>query len=190
MIKIPTITKNILIINAIAFLATSVLDKDWIISTFGLYSVYSPNFHYVQFLTHMFLHGGFFHIFLNMIVFMSFAPYCELKLGPKKFLAFYLISGFIGAMLNMITVSPDGLLIGASGAVFGVLFLYVLNNLEENLYLYLIFPMKAKYVALIILFWEIYAGFFQNDNIAHFAHIGGAFVGITYGLKRLQNERS
>jgi len=183
--KLTPVVKGIFIANIIAFALSLFLNDDNIFMKFGLFSVLSPNFQIYQFISHMFLQGGILHIMMNMFLFITFGPICEKRLGGVKFLFFYLITGLVAATTFMV-INPytDGPMIGASGAVFGVFFLYTMMNLNSDLYLFFMpFPIKAKYIAFGMLAWEIFAGIVPSqDNVAHFAHVGGAVMGILMGL--------
>jgi membrane associated rhomboid family serine protease len=155
----------------------------------------------------MFLHGSFMHILFNMIALWMFGGILENYWGAKRFLNFYLICG-IGAAIVQILMIPwettrslQGLadipaeymqdaihqaidqysMIGASGAIMGVMaaFAYLFPNTE--LYIFLIpMPVKAKYVIPVYVLIDLFGGFSRQpgDNVGHFAHLGGALVGI------------
>lgn len=182
--KLTPVVKSIFIANIIVFALTFLLNVEDIFMKFGLFSVLSENFEPHQFVSHMFLHGGMLHIMMNMFLFITFGPICEKYLGSVKFLIFYLVAGLVAATTFMaINPHTDGPMVGASGAVFGVFFLYSMMNLNTDLYLFFILRMKAKHIAVAMLAWEIFAGITQpEDHTAHFAHVGGALTGILMGL--------
>ncbi|MCU0346532.1 MAG: rhomboid family intramembrane serine protease [Saprospiraceae bacterium] len=147
------------------------------------------------------MHGDFMHIFFNMYALFMFGTAVESVWGPKKFLFYYLFTGFGALALQMIVqtiefkyfgANPAGgnvPMLGASGAVFGILAAYGMQF--PNNTLQLLFPpvsMKAKYFVLIYAAIEIGLGLspFQT-GVAHFAHVGGALFGfllILYWRKR------
>jgi rhomboid-like protein len=94
--RIPIVTRSLLIINVIMFVAT-LINENFMIGTFALFYPTSPYFRWWQVLTHMFMHGGFWHIFFNMYTLLIFGCVVERYLGPKKFLLFYFICG-LGAV--------------------------------------------------------------------------------------------
>ena len=96
--NIPTMTKNLLIVNFLAFVATWVLEQRGIdlTSLLGLHFFLASDFHIYQFITYMFLHGGLTHIFFNMFALWMFGAVIERVWGPKKFLFYYIVCG-IGA---------------------------------------------------------------------------------------------
>ena len=163
------------------------------VQTFAMFFPKSPYFHYWQIITHMFMHGGFMHIFFNMYTLLIFGMVLERTIGPKKFLLFYMVTGLGAAALhtgveylqtlNKVPVLYERLLytpmLGASGAVYGVLLGYAM--LYPNNVLTLIFPpisLKAKWMVLIFALIELATGIFGTaDGIAHFAHLGGMFFG-------------
>lgn len=213
---LPPIIKNLIIINVILFLATVVLEKiaginlNYYLALFHPKSVY---FEPWQFLTHLFMHGNFMHLFFNMFALWMFGNALENLMGPKRFLIFYFICGFGAAALHLAVFAyelqpvvdiynalPPGQqalylydptfklnvpTVGASGAVFGILFAFGYLFPNMLIYIYFLFPIKAKWFVAIYALLELFAGF-QNrpgDNIAHFAHLGGmlfAFLLLRY----------
>ena len=201
----PPVIRILLILNAIAFFAQSQMSG---ITEWGaLHYWQSPLFKPHQIITHMFLHGNFTHILFNMLALWMFGSILENYWGAKRFLNFYLICGIGAAAVQMLMipfearqaigphpeVSIDVLndaiqqytdhysMIGASGAIMGVMaaFAYLFPNTEMFLY-FVPIPIKAKYVIPFYVLLDLFGGFSrgQGDNIGHFAHLGGALVGI------------
>lgn len=175
--------------------------NSWIHYRASLYPLGSKYFAIWQFLTYMFLHGGLFHLLMNMIILWMFGVELEHQWGSKKFLIYYLLCGFGGALAHLIIsplrgeVSPDIPLVGASGAIFGVLAAFGLMYPERYMYLYFLVPIKAKYAVIGFIVLEVFAGFGggSGDNVAHLAHVGGAITGIIYimldvGLPQLMSR--
>jgi rhomboid-like protein len=177
------IVLNLIIINAIVFVAQLAFDKTngqtaWLTNRLALYSIDTGLFEPYQLVTHMFAHAGFFHILFNMYALWLFGAVLERNWGPKKFLIFYLVCGLAAALAQMFLV-PQGAAIGASGAVMGLLaaFAYTYPNIEFFI-LPIPFPIKAKYLAAIYAAIDIFGGFSgAGDNVAHFAHLGGLVMG-------------
>ena len=194
--SIPTVTRNLLLINIVVFVATfiddTLLHDDYMYRMFALFYPASPFFRIWQPLTHMFMHGGFWHLFFNMYTLLMFGAPVERAIGERKFLIFYFICGF-GAMalhwgvqwcqLHMAAGMAADILsiptVGASGAIYGVLIAFAM--LYPDATLVLLFPpipLKAKWWVLIFAGIEVVTGITCTmDGIAHFAHLGGMLIG-------------
>jgi membrane associated rhomboid family serine protease len=189
----------------VVFKGLGIIDLNYYLALFHWKSAY---FQPWQFVTHLFMHGGWAHLFFNMFALWMFGNAIENVMGAKKFLIFYFVCGFGAALCHLAVFSyvnifeqmplaqqqelmfdPNFKLniptVGASGAIFGLLFAfgYLFPNLM--IYVYFLFPLKAKYFVAIYAALELFAGF-QNragDNVAHFAHLGGmlfAFLLLRY----------
>ena len=191
----PQIVKNLIIINVLVFVATSLLDRYMLTLRLAMWPVASPLFQPYQIVTHMFTHGGFSHILFNMFSLWMFGKILENLWGGKRFLLFYLISG-IGAAIAHLAVQylmgGNGPAVGASGAVMGILvaFGYLFPNTELFI-LFIPFPVKAKWVVIGYIAIDLFSGVarFSGDNIAHFAHLGGALTGFILVLIWNKNDR-
>ncbi|KAA5542472.1 rhomboid family intramembrane serine protease [Adhaeribacter rhizoryzae] len=239
MMNITPMVRNLLIINLVAFIAFSYFGSG---NMFALYDFRSANFRPYQFLTHMFMHGGWGHLFSNMFSLFIFGPMLEYRWGPQRFLLFYLITGFGASVLftavrsyefhqleqdtvqyiadptpinfrnyleehltgryneqaveqfrknasdqSMVKATVQSVrnlyndlinvpMLGASGAVFGILMAFgMLFPNTELMLLFFPFPIKAKYFVMLYGAYELYAGIQRNpgDNVAHYAHLGG-----------------
>ncbi len=182
--NIPTVTKNLLIINVLAYLATVVLGlRDFDLALWGgLHYFESPFFRLFQFVTYQFLHGSFTHLFFNMFALWMFGCVIERVWGARKYLAYYLLCG-IGAGLCQELVQwlmqSYSLTIGASGAVYGILLAFGMTFPEDRIFIFpLPIPVKAKWFVLgyaaIELFMAISSA---SDGVAHMAHLGGMLFG-------------
>jgi membrane associated rhomboid family serine protease len=144
---------------------------------------YAPEFHSYQFVTYMFLHAGFGHLFSNMFALWMFGRTLEYELGSQRFLTYYMVCG-IGAALIQIgiaTLFGESLtLLGASGAVFGLLLAFGLMHPNNQIYIIpLPFPIKAKWFVVGYAVLEILLGWSGADTgVAHFAHVGGMLWGL------------
>jgi membrane associated rhomboid family serine protease len=177
--KIPSIVLNLIIINAIVFVAQLVFDSSLgLTNILALYPYNSGLFKPYQLVTHMFAHGGFLHILFNMYALWIFGSVLERMWGPKKFLIFYLVCGLAAGLTQMFFVT-NAPAIGASGAIMGLLaaFAYTFPNTEFFIIPFP-FPIKAKYMAAIFAAFDIFGGFAGTDNVAHFAHLGGLVMGL------------
>lgn len=126
--------------------------------------------------TYMFLHGGFGHLFFNMLTLFFFGPRVEMRMGSRNFLRLYLASGLGGAVLSLI-LAPGAAVVGASGAIFGVLLAFAHFWPKEKVYLWMVLPVPARWLVVGMALISIYMGIDgRAPLIAHFAHLGG-FVG-------------
>lgn len=205
---LPTVVKNLLIINVLFFLATIAFDVTHHIDLsdyLGLHYIGASDFQLFQLVTYMFMHGSFAHLFFNMFALWMFGNTLERIWGPNRFLLFYFVCG-IGAGLtqelvqyiqyvttladydnvriaaNQI-VSMDTYLnmlttVGASGAVYGILLAFGMMFPNSTIYIYFAIPIKAKWFVLIYGVIELFSGFTSVDNVAHFAHVGGMLFGL------------
>ncbi len=258
---LPPVIKNLLIINILCFLATVVLERSLGINLYdllGLHYFKSDYFSPYQFITYMFMHGDFTHLFFNMFALWMFGSTIENVWGSKKFIVFYLITGIGAALTHYLIIhlqissdialiqaciqSPDldtlgqlisnhkfmlkensgeiwnqfvafkenvhslqlypnnveiqenisaflssyldyfvGLpnVVGASGSVYGLLLAFGMLFPNAMIYIYFLFPMKAKWFVLIFGVVELASGIFgSGDGVAHFAHLGGMIFGL------------
>ena len=246
--NLTTIVKNILLINVGLYLIGSFLPFE-MSQVFGVHYIFSDSFYIFQYVTYMWLHGGFYHLLGNMFAVFIFGPTLERLWGPKRFLTFYLITGIGAGILFGIadTIEKGGLsskteayisnpnpddfyiyihkyktrrydvvklgdfadeyydnannenyidqtrsivqqiyddlsnvpMIGASGAVFGILMAF--GMLFPNMELLLLFPpipIKAKYLVFFYGVFELYSEINRSsgDNVAHLAHLGGMLI--------------
>ena len=204
---LPVVIKNLIIINALVWLAQITVGRDLISieDLFALHHFSSPYYHFWQFITYMFLHSSesFFHILFNMFALWMFGSILENLWGPARFLAFYIVCGLgagitqalaltydisqynIAYELGQISVDQLYMLVnvptlGASGAVMGIFaaFAYTFPN-SQMIILPIPFPIKAKWALLGLAVLDVLGGISsESTGIAHFAHLGGAAVGI------------
>jgi membrane associated rhomboid family serine protease len=128
--------------------------------------------------TYMFLHGGTFHILFNMLGLLFFGPRLEVEMGERDFLLLYFMSGITGALLSCIT--PLVAIIGASGAVYGILLAYARFWPHDRLLIWGIIPVEARFMVIIMTILSIMGGISGSDDIAHFAHLGGFLGGYLF----------
>lgn len=225
--NIPDVTKNLVIINALFFLATIVAQGQGV-NLYGMLGMHYPGSNYFepyQIITHFFMHGDFGHILFNMIGLIVFGSHLERVWGKKRFFIFYFVTAIGAAALHFgvqgyevyrlcgewfpnvqiltdkavfspmieydyapdLSFAAEGIVnvyqtpvLGASGAVYGLLMAFAL--LFPNTRFMLLFPpipIKAKWLALILGGMALYQGYVNNpgDSIAHFAHLGGMLFG-------------
>ena len=204
--SIPPVTKNIVAINILVFIAT-LINENFMVVNFAMFYPASPFFKPWQILTHMFMHGGFSHIFFNMFAVFMFGPILEQTWGPKRFLFYYILCG-IGAgliqegvqyiqyvtelshyaqvnigtgvipMEEYLNMMPT---VGASGAVYAILLAFGMLFPNNRLFIFpLPFPIKAKFFVIGYAAIELWSGLANSagDNVAHFAHLGGMLFGL------------
>lgn len=143
-----------------------------------------------QLVTYLFMHADFWHIFLNMFALWMFGMELENIWGSRKFMAYYFMCG-IGAGLANLLIAPlfttiNVPTVGASGAVYGILVAFGMLFPDRPIYMYFLFPIKAKYFVAIYILIELFS-VGSNSGIAHVAHLGGGFVGFIYLLLTKNN---
>ena len=180
----PPVVKNLIIINVLVYMATALLPVGDTIMQYCALSLGTPYFHTYQFITYMFLHANFEHIFFNMFALWMFGRTLEYELGSQRFLTFYMVCGVGAALVQMGVAGLTGefgiQLLGASGAVMGLLLAF--GVLWPNSIIMLLIPpipLKAKWFVIIYAAIELLLGWTGRDpGVAHFAHIGGMLWGL------------
>ncbi|MBO6220686.1 MAG: rhomboid family intramembrane serine protease, partial [Bacteroidales bacterium] len=99
--NIPTVTRNIFMINVLMFIAT-LINKEFMIGTFSVFYPKSPFFRFWQPVTYLFMHGNFWHIFVNMWCLLMFGSVLERAIGSKKYLIFYFVTGLGALMIHFL----------------------------------------------------------------------------------------
>jgi membrane associated rhomboid family serine protease len=186
-----SVTFILILINVFAFILFTILISTGVIPL-DFIAIKPSNIlqgHYLwTFITSMFMHAGFFHLFVNMLSLIFIGSLVEKILGKKRYLYFYLLSGILACLFfvlaSLIFVSDmSTFAVGASGALFGIVGLLVI--LTPNLPVYVMFipiPIKMKYAApgILILLWLISVA--GNVPIGNTAHLGGLLAGVIYGI--------
>jgi len=176
----PPAIKWLLIANAGAFVVQMLLGSV-IVYVFGLLpqAVIEKGWIW-QPLTYMFLHGGFFHLLFNMFVLWMFGSEIERLWGSGEFLKYFVLCGLGAAALSFV-FGYQSIMIGASGAVYGVLLAFGLLFPNRYIYLWFLIPVKAKYLVAGLAAIEFLSGISRAaDGIAHTAHLGGMIAGLVY----------
>ncbi|MBQ3188449.1 MAG: rhomboid family intramembrane serine protease [Bacteroidaceae bacterium] len=186
--EFPAVTKNLLAINILMFIATIVLRRQDIDlnNLLGLHLFIAQDFKPYQLVTYMFMHGGVMHLFFNMFALFMFGRVLETVWGPRRFLTYYMLTG-IGAgilqqivqyiyfetslsMYSGVTIAPNVVIsmaeylnlwntVGASGAVYGVLLAFAMMFPNERLFIMPFpFPIKAKYFVIMYGVIELISG--------------------------------
>ena len=200
--NVPPVTRNLIIVNIIIFAAT-LINRNYMTAQFALFYPTSVYFHWWQVVTHMFMHGGFWHIFFNMYTLYIFGSVVERIIGSKKFFAFYFICGFgavalhlgvqyfqMQSFMNSAALGSNAAMqeiaaikftptVGASGAIYGVLLGYAMLFPESRMTL--LFPpvtLSAKWMVVAFAAIELFTGVTGwVSGVAHFAHLGGMLIG-------------
>jgi membrane associated rhomboid family serine protease len=189
--SIPPVIKNLLIINGLVWLAQIIFGyQHFFLEEYGaLWSFNTGNFKAWQLITYMFMHEAldstgsivFSHILFNMFTLWMFGGILENVWGGKRFLTFYMICGVFAGLTQLFLQSDFGFAIGASGAIMGVMagFVYLFPNTELFI-MFIPIPVKAKYVIPGFMLLDLFGTFAprQGDNVAHWAHLGGAITGL------------
>ena len=196
--NLTPVIRNFLILNVGVFLISNiVMPQDIVIGggdslssvTFygSAFSVNSPYFRPYQIFTSMFIHYGFFHLLMNMLALSSIGPILESYLKQKRFLMLYMAAGIFGTVLSVLLdylgVYQMSLAAGASGAVVGVVacVAFIAPDLPVSI-MFLPFQFKLKQAFIGFLVFDILGAAYSitggNTGIGHFAHLGGALMGL------------
>ena len=183
----PILTLNggvrfLLIVNVVVFILTELSgQKSSFFLSFGLV----PNMVWSQLkiwqlFTYLFIHGGFFHIFFNMFVLWMFGKDLEQEWGKKDFLVFYFFcgigAGFITVLLGINSFIP---IVGASGAIYGLLVAYGFTYPNRLVYLYGLFPLKVKHMVLVLGVIAFFASLSASQSsVSHITHLSGMIIGL------------
>jgi membrane associated rhomboid family serine protease len=200
-LSFPPFTKAVkwlVLVNAGAFLLQTLLGTfaaplaDGLVELFALSPAHAVHGWIWQLVTYSFLHAGFLHILFNMLGLWWFGGTLEMDWGRNKFLEFYMFC-VVGAALTTVAISYTGLggvtphtiTIGASGGVLGVLMAFGMLYGDQEILLYFLLPIKAKYFVAGIAFFEVINALEaarpgHGQGIAYIAHIGGLLFGFLY----------
>lgn len=198
-----SMTNRLLIINILFFIITLILA--FIDKNLWNYLVLNPStfvnkLYLWTIITSMFMHGGFAHLFVNMLSLLFIGNFIEKLIGTKRFLWFYLISGIIAGLFfvfgsillgnsSFFGTGFDISAVGASGAIFGIAGLLMI--LTPNLPLYIMFipiPIKAKYAVPGILIIIALISGVADAAIGNMAHLGGLIAGVAYGIYLIKKK--
>ncbi|MEX0893640.1 MAG: rhomboid family intramembrane serine protease [Gemmatimonadota bacterium] len=179
--RFTPMVKNLLIANTAVFL----LQNLW--GPIYTYGSFTPAYILIKpwsLFTYMFLHGDFWHLFWNMLGLFFFGPALEERWGSKEFLKFYLVCGLGGAVFSFF-FAFNASVIGASGAVYGVLLAFAMFWPNMPIYIWGIIPVPARILVGVFVLFSLFSAFQgSGGNIAHFAHLGGfafAYLYIKFG---------
>ena len=174
--------KILISINALLFLLRYIAQSQFdLAQIFGLSSnsvwpmIWQP-------FTYMFIHGDFFHVFMNMFVLWMFGSEMESIWGKKEFLKFYFITGIGSGLIWLVfNFSSNAVLIGASGAIYGILLAYGLMFPNRKVLIYFLFPVKVKYFVIFLGLMAFVSSLsYSGSNISHLTHLSGMMIGFVY----------
>jgi membrane associated rhomboid family serine protease len=174
--------KNLMIIMGIVFLLQMFVSR-WFEYYLGLVPILVWREYFLwQLFTYIFLHGGFSHIFFNLLALWMFGGELESYWGSKKFLFYFFFCG-IGAGICTVVFTPNSFIpvIGASGAIYGILLAYGWLFPNRPILIYFLFPIPAKYMVIIFGLIELFSSSSgTGGGIAHLTHLGGLVFGFFY----------
>jgi membrane associated rhomboid family serine protease len=174
--------RTIILINMVLYIVTYFAPAAYI-RLFGLVPAHLLGRGYIwQLVTYMFLHGGLLHLFFNMLFLWMLGSELERYWGSREFVKYYLVTGVGAGVINALVQPHSGVpIIGASGAVFGLIIAFGMAFPNRELLLYFVIRIKAKHFAVLIGLLELISLFaLPNAGVARFAHLGGLVVGYFY----------
>jgi membrane associated rhomboid family serine protease len=177
----PMIKKLMILMGAVFLLQMIV--TGWINFYLGLVPILIWQKYFLwQLVTYIFLHGGISHLIFNLLALWMFGGELESYWGPRKFLGYFLFCG-IGAGICTVVFTPYQFIpvIGASGAIYGILLAFGWLFPNRLIYIYFLFPIPAKYMVIIFGLIELFSSSSgTGGGIAHLTHLGGLLFGIIY----------
>ncbi|MDR2883257.1 MAG: rhomboid family intramembrane serine protease [Alistipes sp.] len=190
---LPPVVQNLLIANVVLWVVTWMTMQTYnprlvgVLNSMMLFPAESPFFRPWQPATYMFMHGGWEHVMFNMFTLWMFGRTIEIDMGSRRFLTYYMICGIGAGLIQMAVCYLTGAslfvpTVGASGAIYGLLLAFGMLH-QNDIIMPLIppIPMRAKWAVVVFCAIELFLGvsgsLFSADNVAHFAHLGGALVG-------------
>ncbi len=183
------VTLKLVIINALVYLLTSM-----VYPRSAYYLAMIPSFvlggYIWQPFTYMFVHGGFSHLLFNMISLYLFGTMVEQRVGTKEFLLFYLLAGTFSGLVSFVSYLLAGtnvILVGASGAIYGVLFMFAVFYPYARIFVFGIIPLRAPTLVILYTGIELYSQVFsRGGNVAHLTHLSGLLFAYLYSTFRMK----
>ncbi len=183
------IVTKLILANVLVFFLQNIFDYSAFIRLFGLTpQLVVQKLYFWQPVTYMFLHGGFMHLFFNMLMTFFLGSALESVWGSQKLLKYFLTCGLGGALFSIV-FTYDTTVIGASGAVFGLYLAYAVMFPNSYVYLYFLFPIKAKYLVTFLAIFQLAQGISGPTGVAYFAHLGGMAAGLLYFRREIMSTR-
>lgn len=191
--SLTPVVKRLLIANVVVWLFGALGGQGFLYEWFA----FQPDRVFTRFwgvATYMFVHADMWHLLINMLVLFFFGPPLESRWGAKEFVRFYAIAGLGGVLLSF--VLAPAMIVGASAACYGLMLAFAMNWPNSPIYVYAIFPVKAKWLVTFLFVVTLFGAFGSPGGpIAHFAHLGGLVAAFLYlksdwrGSKALERIR-
>ena len=143
---------------------------------------------YWQFVTYMFMHADFSHLFFNMLGLLIFGIQVEKTIGSREFLLFYFVTGALSGVLSYLYfyfTGQNSTLVGASGVVYAILYAYAVLYPKSVFFIWGIIPLPAPLLVVLYTAIELVSQIFSVSNVAHFTHLFGFFVAWLYFVIRM-----
>lgn len=134
-------------------------------------------------ITYMFAHSGFTHLFFNMFVLFMFGHSVEERMGSRNFAVYYLLTGTLAGLFSLVIYyyfNINVLLIGASGAIYSLLFAYAVFYPNRKIYIFGIIPIKPPMLILLYTGYDLFSQIFRSTNVAHITHLSGFLFAYLY----------
>jgi membrane associated rhomboid family serine protease len=187
---------------AIAFIQLTFFyqDPDMLRRALGFEKSDLGNSQWWSLVTYMFAHKGILHLFVNMLMLWFFGPRLEHSWGAASFTRLYIWCG-LGGLLAHALLGGEGVLIGASAAIMGVMMAYAVSWPDEEIFLFGVIPMKVKWMVALFVAVNLASGIASfgdsGGGVAYFAHLGGILFALIYirtpsprGFDRIRNRVS
>jgi len=178
--RLTPAVRNLLIANGVIYVFQQLFDP-YITRVFALSAplVLPWNFQVWRLGTYMFLHGDFWHLFWNMFALFMFGCSIEQEWGSRSFYRYYFLCGLGSALFALLPFDPIwGLpIIGASGAIYGILVAFAMLFPYRQILVFFVFPLQARYLVLIFGLMSFVSAFWGPQGIAHVVHLGGLVTG-------------
>ena len=185
----PALVSGLIAVNFIVFCLTYFLFPLLMYSLAMIPSAVLYGHSYWQFLTYMFCHGGIWHLVMNMFALYVFGLPVSREIGCNEFLLFYLLTGIAAGIASFFTYWAAGMnvaLIGASGAIYGVMLLFSVFYPRAVIYVFGIIPVRAPLLILFYFLIEFMGSVSMRGGIAHAAHLWGLVFAFLYSAVRLR----
>jgi membrane associated rhomboid family serine protease len=183
------VTLKLIVINVLVFLLTT-----YIAPRSAYYLAMIPSFvlngYIWQFFTYMFVHGGFSHIFFNMLSLFIFGTMVEQRVGSKEYLLFYLLTGTASGIISFgfyLAAGTNVILVGASGAIYGVLLMFAVFYPYARVFVFGLIPIRAPLLVILYAIIELSSEVFgAGGNVAHLTHLSGLLFAYLYCRFRMK----